>query len=176
MKLDKTTSFVFAALFSVTFSVMFSIAGAFPAFAADDVLPQPRPLPVYATTAKAAGPDSERAAAEQAKTTITQMMAAVKSRNAERAFSLAGPALRDRYATPARFLSRLHYDYYQIYDHIGMRFLETRAAGGDLVQTVELNSLFDPPVTVIYRLRRGESGAWLVDSFAVLDEADSDPI
>lgn len=104
------------------------------------------------------------------------MMAAVKSRNAERAFSLTAQTLRDRYATPARFLSRLHYDYYPIYGHIGMRFLETREADGDLVQTVELSSLFDPPVTVIYRLGRGADGAWLIESFAVLDEADSDPI
>lgn len=108
---------------------------------------------------------------------IKKQLAAISARDAEAAFDFMSPPAHDDFETASDFLSSMRFEYGPIYNHMDMKFLSHFENGATTVQKVSLKDRYSAEsVTVIYKLKLQDNGAWLIDSFTVLDFGEAQPI
>lgn len=108
---------------------------------------------------------------------IKKQLAAISDRNAEAAFDFMSPPAHEDFTNANDFLSNMRFEYGPIYNHMDMKFLGHFENGATTVQKVSLKDRYSAEsVTVIYKLKLQDNGAWLIDSFTILDFGDAQPI
>ena len=108
---------------------------------------------------------------------ITKQLQAISERDADLAYGLTTGNLHKKYDTAGKFLAEMRFSYRPVYNHQSFRFLDqTETDTGGLIQRVEVTYTDGDPTVVIYRLQRDEAGAWGIDSFAILETEDGQPI
>ncbi len=100
---------------------------------------------------------------------ITQQLEAIKTRDADLAFSLTTDNFHEKFNDALKFLGEIRFEYRPIYNHESYSFLSRHDMKGALLQKVEMEDRYGDPVIVIYKLKEQENGGWLIDSFTILD-------
>lgn len=108
---------------------------------------------------------------------ISKQLQAISERDADVAYALMTGNFHKKYDTAGKFLSEMRFSYRPVYNHQSFRFLDqTETETGGLIQRVEVTYTDGDPTVVIYRLQKDEAGAWGIDSFAILETEDGQPI
>jgi len=107
---------------------------------------------------------------------IRRQLSAIKARNAELAWSLTTGHIHEKFETGKEYLNHLRLQLRPIYNSGAVKFLDQSDTESGYIQRVEIDEHDGEPVTVIYRVEKQESGELLIDSFAILDDFDAEPI
>jgi hypothetical protein len=82
--------------------------------------------------------------------------------DAEKAFSLASPSVRDTFGTADNFMMTVRNDYPMVYRHAASQFLDEEVHPGFSFQLVKL-SLTDGEVwLVVYQMQKQSDGGWKI--------------
>lgn len=161
MPFDKITHFILGLSVVCILLTLVAIG----AQAGEDGLPQPDPvINASAVTTLAPGEDL-----------ITRQLHAIKTRDADLAWSMTTGDFHKKFDDGKDFLSHLRLELRPIYNHEDYTFLDHSQNGNVMMQKVEMEDRYGTPVTVLYRLEKQQDGQWLIDSFTVL-EAEAEPI
>ena len=107
---------------------------------------------------------------------IERQIAAIKSRDAEAAFENATSAFKNKHGSAEDFLNEMRFEYRPLYNAKNYEFLRRSENGNTVIQKIKIHARYGDPVTVIYRLKSLDNGTLLIDSFALLNQTDAQPI
>ena len=131
-------------------------------------------IPFIARAAEQTPPGS--AATQSAQDVISKQLTAIRTRDADTAYSMMTHDFHENFEDAKNFLSDLRFEHRAIYNHEDFTFLDKQSSSGPVsLQKVRINDHYGIPITVIYRLEQQEDGSWLIDSFTILD-AEAQPI
>lgn len=108
--------------------------------------------------------------------TIMRQLAAIKSRDAGQAFSLISESMHDKYKNPKNFLGHMRFEFRTLYNHTDYRFLDRHEIGSGMIQKVQVTTMDDEPVLVIFKLEETDTGSWVIDSFTIIGSGETQPI
>lgn len=146
------------------FGLLF-VCAATPAIA--DVIPTP-------TAAPAAPPSAftHPAGSVEARAIIQQQLDAFKRNDADSAFALASPGLKETYSNPHNFMDSVRSGETPFFKRRMTEYQDFVAAGDDAAQSVVLVDDDSSVWTVVYKLARQPDGSWLIDG-VVLVKSDA---
>ena len=116
---------------------------------------------VAATTLRAA--DAVAAAdAKAVRALIEAQLAAFASDDADKAFSLAAPAIQTMFVNADRFLAMVRESYPVVYRPASVGFLQPEWIDGKLFQRVQMSDAAGARWTVVYQLERQADRSWRI--------------
>ncbi len=126
-----------------------------------------------AATPNAAGPAIARQAGSlEARAIIQRQLDAFKQNDADSAFALASPGLRETYANPHNFMESVRSGETPFFTRRMIEYHDFVAAGDVAAQSVVLVDDDSYVWTVVYKLSRQPDGSWLIDG-VVLVKSDA---
>jgi Domain of unknown function (DUF4864) len=93
---------------------------------------------------------------------IESQLAAFKSDDADKAFSLAAPAIQSMFQTAQQFMSMVQQSYPVVYRPASVGFLKPEWIEGKLIQRVQMADASGSPWTVVYELERQADRSWRI--------------
>ncbi len=119
-------------------------------------------FPVFASTAVRAEPVSA-ADTRSARAVVEAQLAAFAADDAERAFSYAGPSIRQMFGTADRFMAMVRSGYPVVYRPAAVGFLHPEWNERELVQGVHLTDAKGALWLAVYRLGRQADRSWRIN-------------
>ncbi len=121
----------------------------------------------WATLAAVAMPlqaanDVAPADAKAVRALIEAQLAAFASDDANKAYSLAAPAIQTMFVSADRFLAMVREQYPVVYRPASVAFLQPEWIDGKLVQRVQMSDAAGVPWMVVYQLERQPDRAWRI--------------
>jgi hypothetical protein len=118
-------------------------------------------LVLGAAAAHAAPERVTSADAAEIRAVIHRQIDAFKRDDAQGAFALASPGVRQAFGTPERFLDVVRMAYRAVYRPAALAFLEMRLLGGeDVVQPVQVTDRSGQVWLAYYAMQRQPDGSW----------------
>lgn len=109
--------------------------------------------------------------------TVKAQLDAITARDANLAFSYMTDQSHEDYKNAKDFLSDMRFKFGAIYNHVDVEFLHSYENGRISVQKVKLKDRYSgESVTAVYKLLLQSSGEWLIDSFALIESEQAQPI
>jgi hypothetical protein len=99
----------------------------------------------------------------EARTIIQRQLDAFKQNDADSAFSLASPGLRETYANPHNFMDSVRSGETPFFKRRMVEYHDFVTAGDDAAQSVVLVDDDSYVWTIVYKLSRQPDGSWLID-------------
>jgi hypothetical protein len=93
---------------------------------------------------------------------IELQLAAFRSDDADKAFSVAAPAIQSMFQTPQQFMSMVQQSYPVVYRPAAVSFLKPERIEGRLIQRVQMADSSGAPWTVVYELERQADRSWRI--------------
>ncbi len=93
---------------------------------------------------------------------VEAQLAAFASDDADRAFSLAAPAIQAMFVNPDRFLAMVRQSYPVVYRPASVSFLQPEWIDGKLIQRVQMADADGAPWMVVYELERQADRSWRI--------------
>lgn len=107
---------------------------------------------------------------------IRQQLSAIKTRDADLAFSLTTKEFHSKFDDASNFFGHMRFEYRPLYNYATFKFLDSHVNDGNILQKVRVEDHYgDDPAIVIFRLEEQDDGQWLIDSFTILD-TEAQPI
>ena len=100
--------------------------------------------------------------AKAVRTLIEAQLAAFASDDANKAFSLAAPAIQTMFENPDRFLAMVRESYPVVYRPASVAFLQPEWIDGKLIQRVQMADAAGAPWIVVYELERQADRSWRI--------------
>ena len=117
---------------------------------------------------------SDIAAAQK---TIQAQLDAINERDADAAYAFMSERAHKQFDNAKDFLSDMRFKFAPIYNHTDITFLHHYEQGNATVQKLRTRDRYTHKnATLVYKLVRQDNGQWLIDSFAVLELDDAQPI
>ena len=91
---------------------------------------------------------------------IQRQIDAFRRDDAQGAFALLAPSVRQAFHTPQRFLDAVRMAYRAVYRPASVVFLDMLVMGGDVVQPVQLTDKSGLVWTAYYSMQRQQDGSW----------------
>ncbi len=111
------------------------------------------------------------------KKTIQAQLDAISERDASLAFSYMTDQSHSAYEGAKDFLSDMRFKFGAIYNHVDVEFLHSYENGRTSIQKVKLSDRYSSESAIIvYKLTLQSSGNWLIESFAVIETEEAQPI
>jgi len=82
--------------------------------------------------------------------------------DAEKAFALASPSVRDTFVTADNFMTTVRNDYPMVYRHAASQFLDEEMHPGFSFQLVKLSATDGEVWLVVYQMQKQEDGGWKI--------------
>jgi hypothetical protein len=121
----------------------------------------------------AAGPAvAHEAGSMEARAIIQRQLDAFQKNDADSAFSLASPGLKETYANPHNFMDSVRSGETPFFKRRMVEYQDFVAAGDDAAQSVVLVDDDSYVWTIVYKLSRQPDGSWLIDG-VVLVKSDA---
>jgi hypothetical protein len=108
----------------------------------------------------------------EARAIIQQQLDAFKRNDADSAFALASPGLKETYSNPHNFMDSVRSGETPFFKRRMTEYHDFVAAGDDAAQSVVLVDDDSYVWTVVYKLARQPDGSWLIDG-VVLVKSDA---
>lgn len=89
--------------------------------------------------------------------------------DAKRAFSYAGPGIREMFGTPDRFLAMVRTRYPVVYRPSSVAFLVPEALGDEVIQGVHLTDERGRLWLALYRLQRQGAAGWRINGCQLVE-------
>lgn len=89
--------------------------------------------------------------------------------DAQRAFSYAGPGIREMFGTPDRFLAMVRTRYPVVYRPSSVAFLVPEALGDEVIQGVHLTDERGRLWLALYRLQRQGAAGWRINGCQLVE-------
>ncbi|HSV44921.1 MAG TPA: DUF4864 domain-containing protein [Ramlibacter sp.] len=102
---------------------------------------------------------------------VQQQLDALAAGDAQRAFDLAAPGVRELFGTPERFLAMVKAHYPMVVRPASVRLLPPEADGDAMVQRVELRDAAGAAWRVTYLLHRQKDGHWRISACIAAPDA-----
>jgi hypothetical protein len=109
-----------------------------------------------------AADDVPAADARAVRALIEAQLAAFASDDANKAFSLAAPAIQAMFVNPDRFLAMVRQSYPVVYRPASVNFLQPEWIDGKLIQRVQMADAAGAPWMVAYELQRQVDRSWRI--------------
>jgi hypothetical protein len=109
-----------------------------------------------------AADDVPAADARAVRALIEAQLAAFASDDANKAFSLAAPAIQAMFVNPDRFLAMVRQSYPVVYRPASVNFLQPEWIDGKLIQRVQMADAAGAPWLVVYELQRQLDRSWRI--------------
>ena len=93
---------------------------------------------------------------------VEAQLAAFASDDANKAFSLAAPAIQAMFVNPDRFLAMVRQSYPVVYRPASVSFLQPEWIDGKLIQRVQMADADGTPWMVVYELERQADRSWRI--------------
>jgi len=106
--------------------------------------------------------DVSSADARAVRTLIEAQLAAFASDDADKAFSLAAPAIQTMFLDPDRFLAMVRESYPVVYRPASVAFLQPEWIDGRLIQRVQMADAAGALWMVVYELQRQPDRSWRI--------------
>lgn len=103
---------------------------------------------------------------------IERQLAAFAEDDAETAFSLASPEIRQMFSTARNFMTMVQAEYAVVYRPASTMFADVRQADGRILQFVEMTDADGQMWHAIFHVARQDGGAWLIAG-CILIRADA---
>ena len=103
---------------------------------------------------------------------IERQLAAFAEDDAETAFGLASPEIRQMFSTARNFMTMVQAEYAVVYRPASTMFADVRQADGRILQFVEMTDADGQMWHAIYHVARQDDGTWLVAG-CILIRADA---
>ena len=91
---------------------------------------------------------------------IQRQIDAFRRDDAQGAFALLAPSVRQAFHTPQKFLEAVRMAYRAVYRPASVVFLDRLVMGGDVVQPVQLTDRSGLVWTAYYSMQRQDDGSW----------------
>jgi len=108
----------------------------------------------------------------EARAIIQRQLDAFEHNDADSAFSLASPGLKETYSNPHNFMNSVRSGETPFFKRRMVEYHDFVAAGDDAAQSVVLVDDDSNVWTVVYKLARQPDGSWLIDG-VVLVKSDA---
>ena len=118
---------------------------------------------------------AEESAAARSRATIERQFEAFARDDAEAAYALADPTIKQMFVDPDHFLAMVRDRYAPVYRHRSVEFGEFAESGDDASLTATIVDDNNVVWTALYSLRREANGDWLI-SGCVLVKAEASAI
>lgn len=82
--------------------------------------------------------------------------------DADRAFALASPSVRETFGNAANFMTTVRNDYPMVYRHAASQFLDEEIHPGFSFQLVKLSLATGEVWLVVYQMQKQEDGDWRI--------------
>jgi len=112
--------------------------------------------PLLAAAQSAVSPDDARAV----RAVIESQLDAFRKDDAERAFSLAAPGIRQTFGTPEKFMHMVRSSYAVVYRPTSVAFEAPVAIDGEIVQPVRMTDAEGRAWIAVYPMQRQPDGSW----------------
>lgn len=112
--------------------------------------------PLFAAAQQAVPPEDARAV----RAVIEAQLDAFRKDDAERAFSLATPGIRETFGTAENFMAMVRGAYAVVYRPKSVAFEAPLLAGGEVLQPVRLTDTEGRAWIAIYPMQRQPDGSW----------------
>ena len=109
-----------------------------------------------------AADDVSPADARAVRALIEAQLAAFASDDANKAYSLAAPAIQTMFVSADRFLAMVRESYPVVYRPASVAFLQPERVDGKLVQRVQMSDAAGVPWMVVYQLERQPDRSWRI--------------
>lgn len=152
------------------FGLFLAFAAATPALAEPTSLPDV--TPTAATPSVGAPPVAHQAGSMEARSIIQRQLDAFQKNDADSAFALASPGLKETYANPHNFMESVRSGETPFFKRRITEYQDFVTAGDDAAQSVVLVDDDSYVWTVVYKLSRQSDGSWLIDG-VVLVKSDA---
>ncbi|HSW21719.1 MAG TPA: DUF4864 domain-containing protein [Burkholderiaceae bacterium] len=106
--------------------------------------------------------DVSPADAKAVRALIEAQLAAFASDDANKAYSLAAPAIQTMFVSADRFLAMVRESYPVVYRPASVAFLQPERIDGQLVQRVQMSDAAGVPWMVVYQLERQPDRSWRI--------------
>ncbi len=126
------------------------------------------------TAATAQAPDPVPIAAEDthaARELVRAQLAAFASDDADKAFSLASPSIRQAFGTAEQFMRMVRGAYPVVYRPASVIFLKPELEQDDLLQPVHMTDQSGSGWLAVYQLQRQEDKSWRISGCVLLPRA-----
>ena len=100
--------------------------------------------------------------AKAVRTLIESQLAAFASDDANKAFSLAAPAIQTMFVNADRFLAMVRQSYPVVYRPASVAFLQPEWIDGKLIQRVQMADATGAPWMVVYELEQQSDRTWRI--------------
>ena len=119
-------------------------------------------LAVLLPLAAPAAADSGVSAAdmEEIRGVIHRQIDAFRRDDAQSAFALVSPGVKQAFGTPERFLDTVRMAYRAVYRPTAVAFLELVVIGGDVVQPIQVTDRSGAVWVAYYAMQRQRDGSW----------------
>ncbi|HLG46513.1 MAG TPA: DUF4864 domain-containing protein [Reyranella sp.] len=104
----------------------------------------------------------------EARAVIQRQLDAFKHNDADSAFALASPSLKETYANPKNFLDSVRSGETPFFKRRIIEYHDFVTAGDDAAQSLVLVDEDSNVWTVVYKLARQPDGSWLVDGVVLV--------
>jgi hypothetical protein len=115
-----------------------------------------------AATALRAADEVSASDARAVRALVEAQLAAFASDDADKAFSLAAPAIQAMFVNPDRFLAMVRQSYPVVYRPASVSFLQPEWIDGKLIQRVQMADEAGAPWMVVYELERQADRSWRI--------------
>jgi len=109
-----------------------------------------------------AADDVSPADAKAVRALIEAQLAAFASDDANKAYSLAAPAIQTMFVSADRFLAMVRESYPVVYRPASVAFLQPEWIDGKLVQRAQMSDAAGVPWMVVYQLERQPDRSWRI--------------
>ena len=128
--------------------------------------------------APAAAPAAERvssADAAEIRAVIHRQIDAFKRDDAQGAFALVSPGVRQAFQTPEKFLDVVRMAYRAVYRPAAVVFMDMLVLGGDVVQQVQVTDRAGLVWVAYYAMQRQVDGSWKTNGCHLVQPARTIP-
>ena len=109
--------------------------------------------------------------------TIKAQLSAINERDATLAYSFMTNKFHANYNSAKDFLSDIRFKFGPIYNHTDIEFMHSYDNERTFVQKIRLKDRYTgEDTTIIYKLVLQNTGNWLIDSFALIETSEAEPI
>jgi hypothetical protein len=92
--------------------------------------------------------------------------------DAEKAFSLASPEVRESFGTASNFMKTVRKDYPMVYHHASSQFLDQEIHAQFSFQLVQLSQGDGQVWLVVYQMQRQDDGRWLIGGVVAVPKGE----
>jgi len=106
---------------------------------------------------------------ESIRQAVEQQLLALSEDDADEAFALATPSIREQMGSPENFLRVIKEDFSPIYRHLVVLFSQPKHVGDDTIQLVHLTDSQSRVWLAIYSMVRDTAGSWKIDGCQLVE-------